>query len=437
MLMIASDGTFLLPSGTEMTSKILKEIIQEHEKQVKTKFRPLRNAYEGQHEILSEKAKPDFKPDHRIVSNFPKYIVDTFNGFFIGKPVKVTHKNKVVNERLNYITAYNMANDINAEISKTCSIYGRAYELIYRDENDQIAIKRLSPEEALVVYDDTIDRKPMYGIRYYYDSENKIHGSIADRECIMYFGEKYTWTDEPDVNPFGEIPIIEYVENEEKHGVFEDVMTLINAYNKVLSEKANDVSYYADAYMKILGAELQQETLDNIRDNRIINLSGDIEKIIVDFLQKPDSDNTIEHFLDRTEKLIFQLSMVANINEENFGANAGIALEYRLQSMSNMALVKERKFEAGLSKRYKVIFSDVSSTLPKDSWVGIEYQFSRNLPRDIKNEAEIAGALSGIVSRETQLKVLSIVQDAKGEIERIESEDQSKTNNLFPRGGES
>ena len=35
-------------------------------------------------------------------------------------------------------------------------------------------------------------------------------------------------------------------------GIFEPVLTMINAYNKAISEKANDVDYFADAYLKVL-----------------------------------------------------------------------------------------------------------------------------------------------------------------------------------------
>lgn len=37
-------------------------------------------------------------------------------------------------------------------------------------------------------------------------------------------------------------------------------MSQINAYNKALSEKANDVDYFADAYLKILGERIDDET---------------------------------------------------------------------------------------------------------------------------------------------------------------------------------
>ncbi|MCH3972101.1 MAG: phage portal protein [Oscillospiraceae bacterium] len=50
----------------------------------------MHDAYVSDHDILHAAAKPENKPDNRIVVNFPKYIVDTMNGFFIGNPIKAT-----------------------------------------------------------------------------------------------------------------------------------------------------------------------------------------------------------------------------------------------------------------------------------------------------------------------------------------------------------
>ncbi|MGL4546762.1 phage portal protein [Eubacterium aggregans] len=75
--------------------------------------------------------------------------------------------------------------------------------------------------------------------------------------------------------------------------MFEPVISLIDAYNKALPEKANGVDYFADAYLKILGAHLDNEDLQDMRDKRVINLEGDnAEKIIAEFLDKPNSDET-------------------------------------------------------------------------------------------------------------------------------------------------
>ena len=199
---------------------------------------------------------------------------------------------------------------------------------------------------------------------------------------------------------------------------------MINAYNKAISEKANDVDYFADAYMKILGALLDEKGLQKIRDNRIINFPGNYNggDLEVDFLQKPNGDTTQENLIDRLEKLIFQISMVANISDENFGTSSGIALKYKLQAMSNLAKTKERKFTSGMNRRYKLIFSHPRSGMKKDDWIKLHYQFTPNLPANLLDESEIAGNLSGITSRETQLKVLSVVDNVDEELKRIEEE---------------
>lgn len=52
----------------------------------------------------------------------------------------------------------------------------------------------------------------------------------------------------------------------------------------------------------------------------------------------------------------------------------------------------------------------------------MEIKTTRNIPRNIKEEAETAQALEGLVSKDTQLGVLSIVSNVSKEIEKMESE---------------
>ncbi len=208
--------------------------------------------------------------------------------------------------------------------------------------------------------------------------------------------------------------------------IFESVISLVNAFNKAISEKANDVEYFSDQYLAFLGAEVDEEDLKNIRSNRVINYyardsEGD-SKVDVKFLEKPDSDAQTENLLDRLEKLVFLTSMVANISDESFGSSSGVALAYKLQAMSNLALSFQRKFQSSLNKRYKLFCSLTTNEAGKDSWKDIEYSFTRNEPKDIKEQAETATLLMGVTSEETALSVLSVVPDVKTEIERINKE---------------
>lgn len=418
------DKIFILESD-ELSSKDLMAYIEKHTT-LKERYRVLEDYYVGKHPILGQAPKPDYKPDNRIVVNYPKYIVDTLNGFFMGVPVKVSHDDEAVDDYLKEISRINNLEDSDSDLSKKCSIYGHAFELLFLDEDGNVGITQISPMECFIIYDDSIRRRPLYGVRYRVDSDGNIQGTISDDLTIKYFSivkNEFSYTDEIR-HYFGEVPIVEYVENEERIGAFEPVETLINAYNKAISEKANDVDYFADAYLKILGAKLEKEDLEVIRDNRIINLpTEDTDKLIVEFMEKPNADKTQENLIDRLEKQIFATSMVANINDENFGTSSGIALKYKLLSMTNLVNTKERKFMKSFNHRYRLISNLPNSKISYDDLVGINYKFTKNIPQNTVEEADIAKSLRGIVSNETLLENLSMISDSKAEVERLKEEE--------------
>ena len=428
---------YRIPRETEMSLPLLQEFLSKHRQDVDQRERLLHEAYTSDHEILHASEKPSYKPDNRIVVNFPKYIVDTMNGFFIGNPIKTFSDDEAVSYYVEYLDQYNDQDDNNAELSKICSIYGRGYEMYFTDENSELCITYLDPREAFMIYDESIIERPLYFVRRYTDRNNIEHGSISDRFGVRHFTVSggLRWADE-DWTPhyFGDVPATEFRENAECQGIFEPVLTPINAYNKAISEKANDVDYFADAYMKVLGAALDEDGIRHIRDNRIINFEGDdAGKIVVDFMGKPESDTTQENLLNRLERLIFNVSMVANISDENFGEASGVALRYKLQAMSNLAKTKERKFASGMNRRYKLLFGHPASKVPADSWVGLHYKFTQNFPANLLEEAQIAAQMEGITSHETQLKALSIVENVREELDRIEEENKAPEQTIVDR----
>lgn len=417
---------YRLPSEEELTDNKLNEFIARHAAECSFRYRQLQDAYETEYPIFLEPAKPKWKPDNRIAVNFAKYIVDTMNGFFIGHPIKlqVDDGDEAVKNYIELLDQYNDQDDNNAELSKICSIFGKGYEMYYVDEESNICITYLSPMDAFVIYDDSVLQRERYFVRLYVDADQVLHGSLSDEEKVRWFTikGKLVWDEDEKLHGFDGVPATEYVENKERMGIFEPVLTMINAYNKAISEKANDVDYFADAYLKILGPLLDEDELKHVRDDRIINFDGDAEQVIVDFLQKPDGDTTQEHLIDRLEKLIFLISMVANISDENFGTSSGIAMKYKLQAMSNLEKTKERKFTSGMNRRYRLIFSNPVSGMKKDAWVKIHPHFTPNFPANLQEEAEIARNIDGLVSQETQLGVLSIVDNTTEEIKRMDDE---------------
>lgn len=421
---------FRLPKDTEMTRELLAELIQDHKAYVMRSAKPLQDAYEDKYPIFFEEKKPAYKPDNRIAVNFAKYITDTFNGFFIGIPVKVTSDDEAVQEYIDTLNAVNDVDNNNAEISKLCDICGSSFEMYYNKSDGETGITYLSDLESFMVVDDSILERPMYFVRYYTDANGVERGSYSDSEIVQHFyyeGGVYHWDMEPHYHGFGYVPAVEYIANTERMGLFESAMPAINAYNKALSEKANDVDYFADAYLKILGAKVDDDDTIHIRSSRVINFDGDTDKLPeVDFMAKPSDDASQEHLLDRLKTDIFLTSMVANISDENFaGQSSGVALRYKLEAMSNLFTSKARRFTSAMRDRYRIIFNSPVAQqhrVPKDAWQNIDIVFTANYPANIENEAEVAKNLEGVVSKETQLKVLSIVDNIKDEVDKLEAE---------------
>lgn len=171
---------FRLPSEEELTDNKLNEFIAKHNAECAFRFKHLKDAYETDYQIFHQKPKPDYKPDNRIAVNFAKYMVDTFNGYFIGNPIKISVDGDAAGNIKKYVELldqYNDQDDNNAELSKICCIYGKGYEMYYVDELGNIGITYLTPFDAFMIYDDSVLCRERYFVRLYIDSnEIKISG---------------------------------------------------------------------------------------------------------------------------------------------------------------------------------------------------------------------------------------------------------------------
>jgi SPP1 family phage portal protein len=414
----------LCDTGKAIDMDLINEYIKKHEERV-PRYKYLDDLYKGFHAVFDLPDKESWKPDNRLAVNFPKYVTDIFMGFTYGIPVKKKHPEEAIDEAIRAFDKRNNIVDHDFELVKNVCKFGHAFEYFYQDEEAKTRVARNTPVEAFVVYENTLRKAAYFAVRYGYKEDGVTkYGEVMTKEYVQDFeGDKLL---EVRQNPYGKIPIVEYVMNEERMSLYESIASLTELNNRALGEKANDVDSFAEAYLAILGAELDDDGVARIRDNRIINLYGtdSAKDILVQFLQKPTADSTQENLLERIERLIHKISMVPDINSESFGNASGVALEFKLNPMSNIAAFLDRKTLKSMSKRYK-LFCTLSTNVPnKDAYEEIEFDTARNLPKNTLEESQEAANLDGIVSKETQLSVLSRIQNVKEEMDRIEKEEE-------------
>ena len=73
---------FVYSREKEITPEVVNDFIKQHEALL-PRYEELEQLYKSQAPILFQEDKDEYKPDNRIVVNFAKYAVDTFNGFLL------------------------------------------------------------------------------------------------------------------------------------------------------------------------------------------------------------------------------------------------------------------------------------------------------------------------------------------------------------------
>lgn len=413
----------------EITMELVNTYIRKHEQRF-PRYEYLENLYEGFHDIFRAPEKENWKPDNRLAVNFPKFVADVFLGYAYGIPVKKVHPDDNINDAIKEFDRINGIADHDFEMLKKVCQYGHAFEYFYQDEEAQTRVSDESPKDVFVVYENTLRRVARFAVRYGYEDDGvtRYGEIITPLEIRDFKGDDFVG--EPRENPYGKICVVEWVMNEERMSLYEEIAELTEVYDKSIGEKANDVDSFAEAYLEVLGVEVDEDGVRRIRDDRFINLYGtdNAKDVLVQFLQKPTADGTQENLLNRIERLIHKISMVPDITDESFGNDSGVALEFKLQPMSNLAKSLDRKTLKSMSKRYK-LFCTLSTNVPnKDAWKDIKYTTSRNIPKNLLEESQVIQNLDGITSRETQLGVLSIVPDVAEEIAKIEKEQREAAN---------
>lgn len=430
---VTRNGTFLFEKGKEMTSQELQALIRWNTNHQAVDYRENMRLYLSKHDIL-QKDKNQFGPDNRLVVNFAKYIVDTYNGYFVGVPPTIMLDKGPFNDQLqDWLSSVSFVDQLN-ELSKQADIYGRSIGFVYQNEESETKFKYISPTKAFIVYDDTFARQPLAFVRYeYYQNESswQARGEVYYADSVYPFAGA-TISDDAYPNPFGMVPAVEFYENEERQGVVDPVKTLINGLDDAYSQKANQLAYFDMAYLVMTGVQLEEDENGkpkiNLARDRLLYLPnvtpGTDPK--VEFLSKPSDDGMQEHYIQRLQDSIFQIAMVPNMYDDSFKGNAsGVALQYKLLPMQNKASSKERKFTQSLRELFQIIFK-VGKVLPssqQDAWQELQIHFTRNVPADVANMVSTANNAEGIISQRTQMKLLpGIVDNPDDEIDQINKE---------------
>ena len=419
-------------TGKEALSKEdVVRLLQESET-FSTKYTINEDYFYGKHKILQRTFDDKSKPNNQVMCNIPKYIVQVRTGFFSSSPLTLESENQEYLKDIRKVLEYNDFKQIFNQLDTYCSIYGHSFLVMYMNEEGRISFTAQNPTDWIYVRDNSWEQKPKFAIRYYAwwdDVENLQMYDIelyTDKEIINYEGSPVDLK-EVGRRPhyFNGLPVIEFMENESRQGSYENVISLIDTYELMLSDTANTINYFSDCYLVLTGMqETQAEDIARMKNDRVLLVPEGCE---ASFLTKNVSENYNENMLKRLQEQIFVVACTPLLSDSSFSSNSsGVAIQFKLFSMEKSVQLKENIFRAGFNRMFNLI-KDMINLYERKSYTEddkIIQTFTRSLPMDLSALADSISKLNGVVSRRTLMSQLDFVSDASLEENQLRAEQE-------------
>lgn len=437
----------------QVSAAVVKGAIGEFVRDVVPRLNKLAEAYEGKGAI-TKRTRATGLPNNKLVHAYPRYIVTMASGYLVGEPVKYTDDaQKEAIEALEVAHKGSNVDSVDAELAANASAYGRGVCICYADEQGRPKAATLDPREAFVVYDDTVEHRPLFGVHWmdkHDESGKKIGVTVhvhTDTEDQLYEGKDVAkLAAVPEMvkaHSFGGVPMVEFWNNAQETGDFEPVLSLIEAYDVLESDRVNDKQQFTDAVLLLTGCTLGNEEEDECaetedgeeapaKDTRTAaqrlleekTLSLPDENAKAEWLIKKGDESGAETLRNALKSEIHKMSMIPDLTDEHFAANAsGVAMRYKLIGLEQLTKIKERWFREGLRSRLR-LFANFLAVLARGTLdpESVTITFTRSLPVNETEIAAMVAQLSGIAPQKTLLAQLPFIENVDEAVKELEEE---------------
>lgn len=430
-IIMAKKTMYTLPKDIEINGEVLKTLITSKIRKADISHYNRLEAYYSNEAITSREAPHELL----AVTNHARYISKTNVGYLLGNPVSYSATEGLDIQKILDAYKKQTISNLDTELADHASIFGHAFERIYVDEEKTVESAKIDPRNIILVYDNTVKHNKLFAVIYSNSADSK--GNTADGQYDVTILTKSkviegtlkdsVFTHNPEVeHAFGEVPVIEYLNGNDRMGDFEPVIPLIDSYNIIQSDRILDRERLVDAILAFYGVQFSREQQEQLKDSRILHsLPADAN---VEFITKSIDEADAEVLRAAIKEDIHKISMTPDMSDENFAGNSsGVALLYKLLAFEQHVKEKERYFETGLMSRFRIynaFFGKISnmSIVPVED---VDAIFKRSLPQNDLEISQIINNLTGIVGKETLVSQLSFVRDPKEEIKLAESEKPS------------
>jgi SPP1 family phage portal protein len=221
---------------------------------------------------------------------------------------------------------------------------------------------------------------------------------------------------------FKDVPASVFYLHEQEENIFNSIITLNDAYNELQSAEIDDFQEWVDAYLMLTGVDADAEDIAAMKQQRVLVLPSDAS---ASWVTKNANDTQIVNMLDNIKKNIFKVTACPDMADENFLAQSGTALAYKLVGFENVASAIVARFTKAIQRRVELICNVLNLKATDAVWRDIHINFVRNLPVNMAEAVQLVSGLHGVVSDKTLLAQLPFINDIDSELEALQEQKEA------------
>lgn len=299
--------------------------------------------YRGKTNILHKTKEIRESINHKICENRAFEVTSFYNGYVFGEPIQYVRRENPPTEetddqiaeginRLNGLMSLSGKAACDSKLAKWMLIGGVGYRLTlphpeWEQDGDVAPFKQyaLDPRNTFIVYDNTVDENPVMSVHFVEITPNERLYGVYTNDSYFEFTETGSVSEKP--HDLGMNPIVEYRMDFSMLGVFETVLTLIDALDELQSNRMDDIVQYVNSILAVLGGEVDEETYEKINEWKMMLLP---EGADAKYLSPSLSQNDVQTLKEDITQAIFEICGVPN--RANSGASSsdnGVAVLLR------------------------------------------------------------------------------------------------------------
>lgn len=256
--------------------------------------------------------------NNKVVENRAYEIVHFLSSYFLGEPCTYIRRgandeaSKTVEMLNNYMFAEDKASCDKA-LASDVFCCGQGYRMVLPDKdagNDEdespFELDTLDPRYTFVVYNNGFGKRRLMGVTYKLNKNDEIVYEVYTPNMFFKIISGVIVHSEP--HSLGDIPIFEYINNEERMGAFEPVITILDVLNGISSNRADSIEQFVSAFLKFINCDIDEGDLEKFRALGAIKIkSNDGLNADVDLVTSELNQNQTQTLVDYYEDLIAKI----------------------------------------------------------------------------------------------------------------------------------